>query len=90
MSSVITPEQLSERVCRKLNLPAKDNAEGIAEILRAALNDSREAAIAATKAGCLEIAEEEAERSRSVGASAAQQTALNIATRIRKRHVEVR
>ena len=38
----------------------------------------------------LEIAEDEAERCRSVGATVAQQTALNIAGRIRKRHVEVR
>jgi len=48
------------------------------------------AAVAATKAVCLEIAEDEAERCRSVGATAAQQTALTIAARIRKRHVEVR
>jgi hypothetical protein len=44
-------------------------------------------AIAAAKAVCLEIAEDEAERCRGVGATAAQQTALTIAARIRKRHV---
>ena len=90
MRGMITPELLAERVLRTLNLPAKDKAESIIEILRMALNDASDAAITATKAGCLEIAEEEAERSRNVGASAAQQTALNIATRIRKRSVEVR
>jgi hypothetical protein len=45
--------------------------------------------IGAAKAVCLEMAEDEAERSRSVGATAAQQTAFTIAARIRKRHVEV-
>ena len=90
MRSMITPELLAERVLRTLNLSAKDKAESIIEILQTALNDSRDAAIAATKAAGIEIAEEEAEQSRSVGASAAQQTALNIATRIRKRSVEVR
>jgi hypothetical protein len=44
----------------------------------------------AAKAVCLEIAEDEAERCRGVGATTAQQTALTIAARIRKRHVEVR
>lgn len=90
MPSVITPERLAERVCRTLNVPAKDNAESLAEILRTALRDARDRAVCATKAVCLEIAEDEAERSRSVGAAAAQQTALTIAGRIRKRHVEVR
>ena len=90
MSCMITPELLAERVLRALNLSAKDKAESIVEILRTALNDARDASIAATKAADMEIAEEEAERSRSVGARAAQQTALNIATRIRKRSVEVR
>jgi hypothetical protein len=46
--------------------------------------------IGAAKAVCLEMAEDEAERSRSVGATAAQQTAFIIAARIRKWHVEVR
>ena len=54
-----------------------------------ALTATRDQAIAATKTVCLEIAEDEAERCRSVGATAAQQTALTIAARIRKRHVEV-
>jgi len=40
--------------------------------------------IAATKAVCLVIAEDEAEKCRRVGATTAQQTALSIAARIRK------
>lgn len=90
MPSVITPEKLAERVCRALNIAAKGNTESVTEILRAALTDAREQAIAATRTACLEIAEDEAERCRSVGATAAQHTALTIAARIRRRHVEVR
>jgi hypothetical protein len=86
---VITPEVLAERVCRTLDLPAKDNAETLAEILRVELTETRDQAIEAAKAVCLEIAEDEAERCRSVGATVAQQTALTIAARIRRRHVEV-
>jgi hypothetical protein len=56
-------------------------------MLRTALVEARSVAITATKAVCLEIAEDEAERCRSVGATAAQQTALTIAARVRKRHV---
>jgi hypothetical protein len=56
-------------------------------MLRTALVETRSVAITATKAVCLEITEDEAERCRSVGATAAQQTALTIAARIRKRHV---
>jgi hypothetical protein len=90
MPSVISVEQLAERVCRTLNVPAKDNAESLTEILRTAISETRDRAIGAAKAVCLEIAEDEAERCRSVGATVAQQTALTIAARIRKRHVEVR
>ena len=89
MLGVITPEILAERVCRALDLPVKDNAENLTEILRVALTETRDQAIGTAKAICLEIAEDEAERSRSVGATVAQQTALKIAARIRKRHVEV-
>jgi hypothetical protein len=89
MPSVITPDRLAERVCRTLDLPAKDHSENLTEILRAALTEARDQAIGATKAVSLEIAEDEAERCRSVGATVAQQTALTIAARIRKRHVEV-
>jgi len=89
MPGVITPEILAERVCRTLNLPAKDNAENLTEVLRVALTETRDRAIGAAKAVSLEIAEDEAERCRAVGASVAQQTALKIAARIRKRHVEV-
>ena len=53
-------------------------------------NETRDRAIGAAKAVCLEAAEDEAERCRGVGAITAQQTALTIAARIRKRHVEVR
>ena len=90
MRGMITPERLAERVCRTLNVPAKDNAESLAEILRTALTETGDRAIGAAKAACLEIAEDEAERCRGVGATTAQQTALTIAARIRKRHVEVR
>lgn len=90
MPSMITPERLAERVCRTLNVPAKDNAESLAEMLRTALSEIRDRAIGAAKAVCLEIAEDEAERCRSVGATVAQQTALTVAARIRKRYVEVR
>jgi hypothetical protein len=77
-------------VCRTLNVPAKDNADSLAEILRTALSETRDRAIGAAKAVCLEIAEDEAERCRGVGATVAQQTALTIAARIRKRYVAVR
>jgi hypothetical protein len=87
---MITPERLAERVRRTLNVPATDNAESLTEILRTAISETRDRAIGAAKAVCLEIAEDEAERCRSVGATVAQQTALTIAARIRKRHVEVR
>jgi hypothetical protein len=90
MASVITVEQLAEMVCRSLDIPAKDNAERLSEILRPALSKATDEAIGAAKAVSLEIAEDEAERCRSVGATVAQQTALTIAARIRKRHVEVR
>jgi hypothetical protein len=89
MPGVMTPEILAERVCRTLDLPAKDNAESLTEILRVALTETRDQAIEAAKAVCLEIAEDEAARCRGVGATVAQQTALTIAARIRKRHVEV-
>lgn len=90
MPSVITPERLTERVCRTLDISVKDNAESLTEVLRTAMGETRDRAIGAAKAVCLEIAEDEAERCRSVGATVAQQTALTIAARIRKRHVEVR
>jgi hypothetical protein len=90
MRGMITPERLAERLCRTLDVAAKDSAEGITEMLRTALTETRDRAIGAAKTVCLEIAEDEAERSRSVGSTAAQQTALTIAARIRKRHVEVR
>ena len=90
MGGMITPDRLAERVCRTLDISVKDNAENLTEILRTALSETRDGAIGAAKAVCLEIAEDEAERCRNVGATVAQQTALTIAARIRKRHVEVR
>ena len=90
MPSVITSERLAERVCRTLDISVKDNAESLTEVLRTAMGETRDRAIGAAKAVCLEIAEDEAERCRSVGATVAQQMAHTIAARIRKRHVEVR
>jgi hypothetical protein len=84
----VTPEGLAERICQRLELPTTENVEVVAELLRDALRDVKDATVATTKAACLVISEEEAERCRSVGATAAQQTALMIAARIRKRHVE--
>ena len=87
MPGVITPEKLAARVCHALGVAPRSDGGTIVEMLRMALAETRASAIAATKAVCLEIAEDEAERCRSVGATAAQQTALTIAARIRKRHV---
>jgi hypothetical protein len=89
MRTRISPERLAERICRRFDLKASDNAEGLTELLREALLAVRGAAIASTKAMCLEVAEDEGERSRRVGAHPAEQTAMNIAARIRKRHVEL-
>jgi Tfp pilus assembly protein FimT len=90
MPSVITPEKLAARVAHVLGVVPRNDVESLTEMLRTALDEARSAAIAAAKAVCLEIAEDEAEHCRSVGATAAQQTAFTIAARIRKRHVEVR
>ena len=83
MPNVITPEKLATRVARTLGVVPRNDVEGLTEMLRTALVETRSAAIAAAKTVCLEIAEDEAEQCRSVGASTAQQTALNIAARIR-------
>ena len=87
MRTSISPERLAERICRRFDLKACDNAEGLTELLREALLDVRETAIASTRAVCLEISQDKAEGCRRVGATAVQQTAMNIAARIRKRHV---
>ena len=87
---MITPEKLAARVAHLLGVVPRNDVESLTEMLRTALVETRSAAVAAAKAVCLEIAEDEAERCRSVGATAAQQTAFTIAARIRKRHVEVR
>jgi hypothetical protein len=88
MPENVTPEILAERVCRRLKLPVADNAEGITNLLRDALTGRFDTAVAAAKVACLTIAEEEAERCRRVGASAAEQIAVKIARRIREPHVE--
>ena len=90
MPGVITTDIVVERVCRALDISLTDNAENLTEVVRIALNEMRDQAIEEAKAACLEIAEVEAERCRNVGATVAQQTALSIAARIRKRHVVVR
>jgi hypothetical protein len=89
MRKSVTPQRLAERICRRFDLRASDSAEGLTKLLREALLDVRERAIAPTRAICLEVAEDEAERSRRVAATAAQQTALIMAARIRRRHVEI-
>jgi hypothetical protein len=89
MRKPLTPVKLAERICLRLELPADRCREPLEALLRESSVEIREASIAATKAACLEVAEEEAERCRAVGATGAQQTALTIATRIRrKRHIE--
>jgi hypothetical protein len=90
MPGVVTPEELATRIRHVLGVAPQNDVESLIEVLRAALVETGATAVAAAKAACLEIAEEEAERNRSVGATGAQQTALTIAARIRKRHVEVR
>ena len=89
MPGVITAEKLATRVAHALGVVPRNDVESLVEMLRTALVETRSAAITATKAVCLEIAEDEAERCRAVGATGAQQTAFTIAARIRKRHVEV-
>ena len=88
MRKPLTPAKLAERICRRLELPADRYREGLETLLREAYVEAREASVSATKAACLEVAEEEAERCRAGGATAAQQTALTIAARIRRRHVD--
>jgi hypothetical protein len=87
MRRAITPEKLADRICRRLELPKSGDCEMLTELLREAMGEVREAAVAATKAVCLEIAEEEAENCRRVGAVPAGQVAMTIAVRIRKRSV---
>ncbi len=90
MPKPLTPVNLAARICLRLELPADRCREPLEALLREASVEVRETSIAATKAACLELAEEEAERCRAAGATTAQQTALTIAARIRKRYIEVR
>ena len=87
LKKLITPERLAERICRRIELPKSGDCEMLTELLREAMGDVRQAAVAATKAVCLEIAEDEAENCRRVGAVPAGQVAMTIAARIRRRHV---
>ena len=87
MPEPLTPERLAERICLRLNLKPADNAEVLSALLRESLVGRFENAVAATKAACLSIAEEEAERCRRHGAYPAEQIALTIASRIRLRHI---
>jgi len=89
MPKTMTPERLAERICRCLSLPTAGNAENLTELLREVLTEVWDASVKTTKVVCLEVADGEAERCRSVGASVAQPTALNIAARVRKRHVAI-
>jgi hypothetical protein len=86
MPEIVDPETLAFRICHQLNLAADEHAEALAALLRRELGIRHEQAVAATKAACLGIAEEEAERCRRFGATAAEQTAMTIAARIRLRH----
>ena len=88
MPETLTPERLAERICRRLNLTPTDNAEVLSALLRDALVGRFDSAVAATKAACLSIAEEEAERCRRAGAYPAEQIAMTIASRIRLRHID--
>ena len=87
MPGMISSEKLAVRVCHSLGIAPQDHAEGLTELLRVALAETKDAVVAATKTVCLEIAEDQAERCRRVGAEVAQQTALTITARIRRRHV---
>lgn len=85
MRETVTPTRLAERICRHLNLPFAEHGEHIEVLMRQIAGGIRDNAVSATRATCLEIAEDEAERCRAAGAAAAQQTALDIAARIRRR-----
>ena len=85
MREIVIPKKLAERICRHLNLPFSLHGESLEVLMNQMADAIRREAVSATKATCLEIAEDEAERCRTVGASTAQQTALNIAARIRRR-----
>ena len=88
MPENLTPDQLAERLCRRLNLSPASNAEALSAMLREALVGRFETAVAATKAACLSITEEEAERCRRAGAYPAERIAMTIASRIRLRHID--
>lgn len=87
MPEIVSPEVLASRICHELNVRADEHAEMLTAILRRELGIRHEEAVAATKAACLGIAEEEAERCRRDGAYPAAQIAMTIAARIRLRHV---
>ena len=85
MGNSVTARKLAERICRHLNLPFSTHGEALEVLMNQIAATIRQEVASATRATCLEIAEDEAERCRQYGATAAQQTALNIAARIRRR-----
>ncbi len=89
MRNSITPQGAAERICRYLDLPHSTHGEALEALMTEIAGTIRQEAISAAKTTCLEIAEDEAERWRRSGASTAQQAALNIAARVRRRHFEV-
>ncbi len=80
-------EALSQRICQRLDVSTAENLEVVEALLREAIIAIGDARVAATKAACLQIAEEEAERCRRAGAYPAEQIAMTIAARIRMRHI---
>jgi hypothetical protein len=87
MPEIVDPETLAFRICHQLNIPADEHVETLTALLRRELGIRHEQAVAATKAACLGIAEDEAERCRRAGAYPAEQIAMTIAVRIRLRHI---
>jgi hypothetical protein len=90
MSEILTPERLASHICYQLNVAIEEHADSLAAFIRRELRIRHDDAVAATKAACLGIAEEEAERCRRAGAYPAEQIAMNIAARIRLRHIQER
>lgn len=88
MREELTSIKVAERICHRLNLPTAEHAEGLEPLVLDVITGVRDDAIAAARTASIEIAEDEAGRCRNVGATAAEQIALNIAARIRRRHVE--
>ncbi len=88
MPEELTPNRIVECICHTLNLPACGHAEALEPVIQKVVTVLRDERTHAVKAACLQIAEEEAERCRRVGATAAEQIAMTIAMRIRRRQVD--